>query len=125
MAGPRGDRKGRVGPRLGRADPHRDPLLHHEPEDVSQGDFLKAVRNHWAIENQLHWVLDVQLREDDLRNRAGYGPENLAGVRRLVVNIVRFMEDKLSFRRRLLRAAQDPEYRLELIANAAKLAEAL
>ena len=56
---------------------------------------------------------------------AGYGPENLAGVRRLVVNIARLMDDKLSFRRRLLRAAQDPEYRLELIANAAKLAEAL
>ena len=72
---------------------------------MSPKDFLKAVRNHWAIKNQLHRVLDVQMREDDLRNRAGHGPENLAGIRRLVVNIVRLKKDKLSFRRRLLRAA--------------------
>ena len=92
---------------------------------MSPEDFLKAVRNHWAIENKLHWVLDVQMREDDLRNRAGHGPENLAAVRRLVVSMVRQMDDKLSIRRRLLRAAQVPEYRLEIIANAAKLAEKL
>ena len=84
-------------------------------------DFLKAVRNHWAIKNRLHWVLDVQMREDDLRNRAGHGPENLAGIRRLVLNIVRLQDDKLSIRRRFLRMAQELEYRLELIANAAKL----
>ena len=92
---------------------------------MSPEDFLKAVRNHWAIENKLHWVLDVQMREDDLRNRTGRGPENLAAVRRLVVSMVHQMDDKLSIRRRLLRAAQVPDYRLEIIANAAKLAEKL
>ena len=92
---------------------------------MSPEDFLKAVRNRWAIENKLHWVLDVWMREDDLRNRAGRGPENLAAVRRLVVSIVHLMDDKLSIRRRLLRAAQVPDCRLELIANAAKLAEKL
>ena len=65
------------------------------------------------------------MREDDLRNRAGRSPENLAAVRRLVVSIVHLMDDKLSIRRRLLRAAQVPDCRLELIANAAKLAEKL
>ena len=60
------------------------------------------------------------MREDDLRNRTGRGPEKLAG-RRLVLSMVH----KLSIRRRLLRAAQVPEYRLELIAKAAKLAEKL
>ena len=78
-----------------------------------------------VIENKLHWVLDVQMREDDLRNRAGHGPENLAAVRRLVVSMVHQMDDKLSIRRRLLRAAQVPDCRLELIASAAKLAEKL
>ena len=38
---------------------------------MSPEDFLKAVQNHWAIENKLHWVLDVRMREDDLRNRTG------------------------------------------------------
>ena len=92
---------------------------------MSPEDFLKAVRNHWAIKNKPHWVLDIQMREDDLRNRTGHGPENLAAVRRLVVSMARLMNDKLSIRRRLLRAAQVPDYRLELIANAAKLAEKL
>ena len=92
---------------------------------MSPEDFQKAVRNHWAIENRLHRVLDVRMREDDLRNRTGRGPENLAAVRRLVVSIVHQMDDKLSIRRRLLRAAQAPDCRLELIANAAKLAEKL
>ena len=90
---------------------------------MSARDFLKAVRSHWAIENRLHWVLDVQMREDDLRNRAGHGAVNLAAVRRLVVNLANLQDDKLSFRRRLLKAAQLPEYRLEIITNAAKIAE--
>ncbi len=88
-------------------------------------DFLKAVRNHWAIENRLHRIPDVRMREDDLRNRTGRGPENLAAVHSLVVSIVHLMDDKLSIRRRLLRAAQVSDCRLELIANAAKLAEKL
>ena len=58
---------------------------------MSPEDFLKAVRNHWAIESRLHWVLDVRMREDDLRNRTGRGPENLVAVRRLVVSIVHQM----------------------------------
>ena len=92
---------------------------------MSPEDFLKAVRNHWAIKNRLHWVLDVRMREDDLRNRTGRGPENLAAVRRPVMSMARLMDDKLSIRRRLLRAAQVPDCRLELIANAAKLAAKL
>ena len=43
----------------------------------------------------------------------------------MALNIVRLMDDDLSVRRRLLRAAQVPEYRLELIGNAAKLAETI
>ena len=92
---------------------------------MSPEDFLEAVRNHWAIENKLHWVLDVRMREDDLQNRRGRGPETMAGICRLAVNIVRLMDDDLSVRRRLLRAAQMPDCRLELIGNAAKLSETI
>ena len=52
------------------------------PEELPE-----AVRSHWAIKNRLHWVLDVQMREDDLRNRAGHGPANLAAVRRPAASI--------------------------------------
>ena len=89
---------------------------------MSPEELLKAVRNRWAIENSLHWVLDVQMGEDDLRNRMGHGPENLAAVRKIALNIIRLMDDKLSIRRRFRWAAQKPEYRLELIRRAAKLA---
>lgn len=65
------------------------------------------------------------MREDELRTRRNHGPENLAAIRRLVLSIVHLMDDKLSIRRRFLRAAQVPEYRLKLIGNAAKLAEKL
>ena len=41
----------------------------------------------------------------------------------MVVKLVNLQNDKLSFRRHLLRAAQVPEYRLDIIANAAKIAE--
>ncbi len=89
---------------------------------MSPEELLKAVRTHWAIENSLHWVLDVQMGEDDLRNRMGHGPENLAAVRKIALNIIRLMDDKLSIRRRFRWAAQMPEYRLKLIRRAAVLA---
>ena len=63
------------------------------------------------------------MREDELRNRRDRGPEILVAARRLVLSIVHNMDDKLSLRRRFLRAAQVPEYCLKLIGNAAKLAE--
>jgi len=48
-----------------------------------------AVRSHWGIENQLHWVLDVQMKEDQCRVRAGHAAQNLATLRRLVLNLQR------------------------------------
>jgi predicted transposase YbfD/YdcC len=48
-----------------------------------------VIRSHWAIENQLHWVLDVVFREDANRARRGYAQQNLAVLRKLTLNIVR------------------------------------
>jgi len=50
--------------------------------------FARAVRGHWGIENSLHWVLDIAFREDESRLRKGYGPENLALLRRLAVSLL-------------------------------------
>ena len=65
------------------------------------------------------------MQADDFLNRTFHGPENLAGIGRLILNIIRLMDYNLSIRKRLLRTARVPEYRLELIGNAAKLAETL
>lgn len=50
--------------------------------------FAAAVRGHWGIENQLHWILDVGFREDDSRATQGYSAENLAVIRHLAVNLL-------------------------------------
>ncbi len=51
--------------------------------------FARAVREHWGVENQVHWVLDVQMNEDQSRARAGHAAENLGLLRRLVLNLLR------------------------------------
>lgn len=50
--------------------------------------FARAVRNHWGIETSLHWVLDVDFREDDSRLHKGHGPENMALIRRLSASLL-------------------------------------
>lgn len=54
------------------------------PADSAWHNIL--IRNHWGIENKLHWVLDVAFREDDSRIRKGYGPENMAILRHIALN---------------------------------------
>jgi predicted transposase YbfD/YdcC len=67
--------------------------------------FAKAVRSHWAIENSLHWVLDVTFDEDRARNRSDNGPQNLAILRRLTLNLLRTARSKLPVSRKRKRAA--------------------
>lgn len=55
--------------------------------DVSE--VATAIRSHWSIENNLHWVLDVHFREDHCRTRSGYADANLALLRRLAINIIK------------------------------------
>lgn len=56
------------------------------PLDASQ--FAAAVRGHWGIENQLHWILDVAFREDRARSTSGYAGENLAVIRHIALNLL-------------------------------------
>ncbi len=54
--------------------------------EADAGKIGRAVRQHWGIENQLHWTLDVTFSEDSSRVRRGHGPENLGLLRRLALN---------------------------------------
>jgi predicted transposase YbfD/YdcC len=78
--------------------------------------FARAVRGHWAVENSLHWVLDVQMGEDDSRARAGYAAENLATLRRLALNLLkREATKKRGIRGKQLNASWDHAYLLRLL----------
>jgi predicted transposase YbfD/YdcC len=52
-------------------------------------EVLQATRQHWHVENRLHWVLDVAFSEDQSRARQGYAAENLATARQLVLNLLK------------------------------------
>ena len=51
--------------------------------------FLQAVRSHWTIENQLHWLLDVAFREDNNQTRLANAQHNFALVRRLALMLLK------------------------------------
>jgi predicted transposase YbfD/YdcC len=78
--------------------------------------FARAVRGHWAVENSLHWVLDVQMGEDASRARTGYAAENLATLRRLALNLLkREATKKRGIRGKQLNASWDHAYLLRLL----------
>jgi len=77
--------------------------------------FADAVRSHWAIENNLHWTLDVTFKEDQSRLRAGHGAQNMALIRHFALNLVRQAKDRLSIKRRRKRASWDPQYLLQIL----------
>ena len=82
---------------------------------LSAAAFAEAARGHWAIENKLHWVLDVTFGEDLSRLRVGHGAKNMAVVRHFALNLVRQVADKRSIKRRRKRASWDPQYLLEIL----------
>jgi predicted transposase YbfD/YdcC len=75
----------------------------------------EAVRGHWAIENGLHWVLDVVFNDDQSRLRKGHGAKNMAIVRHFALNLVRSAKDKNSIKLRRKTAGWDVEYLASLL----------
>ena len=73
-----------------------------------------AVREHWAVENSLHYVLDVMMNEDASRIRKDNAPLNLATLRRIALNMINRVKGKSSVRSAMKRAAWDNSF-LELI----------
>jgi predicted transposase YbfD/YdcC len=74
--------------------------------------FGHVVRQHWSIENQLHWSLDVSFGEDKSRIRKNHAPENMNILRKLALNRLRAMktEKKLSVRRKQLKSLLNQDF---------------
>jgi predicted transposase YbfD/YdcC len=79
--------------------------------------FARAVRSHWSVENQLHWVLDVVFGEDQSRARTGHAAENLATLRRWALNLLKAdtRKAKRSIKGRIKAAGWDHMYLLHLL----------
>ena len=76
-----------------------------------------AIRNHWAIENSLHWVLDVGFREDDSRIRDRNAAANLSVLRKIAINLVKADTTKKgSIKRRRKTAGWNNDYMQKIIA---------
>lgn len=81
----------------------------------------QALRNHWGIENNLHWQLDVSFLEDQNRVSKRHGAENLALVRRLALSLLQQHPDKRSLACKRLLAALDPDFLTEVLRGEANL----
>ncbi|MUV33804.1 ISAs1 family transposase, partial [Escherichia coli] len=74
--------------------------------DLTAEKFATAIRNHWHVENKLHWRLDVVMNEDDCRIRRGNAAELFSGIRHIAINIL--TNDKVfkaGLRRKMRKAA--------------------
>jgi predicted transposase YbfD/YdcC len=77
---------------------------------------LGAVRGHWAIENELHWCLDIGFREDDCQVREAKSAENLATLRHIGLNLLKQEKScKLGIKTKRKKAGWDERYLLKVL----------
>jgi predicted transposase YbfD/YdcC len=99
--------------RGGRTTSSRRFYLSSAPLDARA--FARAVRAHWGVENRLHWVLDVVFRDDLARLRTGHGPENMAVVKHMAMNLIRRAAPATSLKNRRKLAGWDLAYLESLV----------
>ena len=74
------------------------------------------IRSHWAVENSLHWVLDMIFRDDECRVRKDHAPANFTTLKHMAYNLIRKAPGKDSLRLKRKVAAWDDEFLVSLIA---------
>ena len=78
---------------------------------------LALSRNHWAVENNLHWVLDVTMGEDASLVRRDHGPRNRATLKRVALNAVRIVTGKNSMRHTMRDAVLDVRVLADILGH--------
>ena len=77
---------------------------------------LDIVRNHWAIENKLHWILDVQFGEDLDRKRAGNASQNFSLINKIALNLLKKDKNcKLGIKSKRKKAGWDNDYLIKIL----------
>jgi predicted transposase YbfD/YdcC len=75
-----------------------------------------VIRSHWAIENSLHWVMDMIFRDDECRVRTDHAPANFTTIKHIAHNLIRKAPGKDSFRLKRKVATWDDEFLTSLVA---------
>src|ERR1700733_294515 len=99
---------------VGDAEPASEMRLFITSLALNVSNFARAVRSHWAIENNLHWVLDVSFREDESRARKDHTAENLAWIRRMTASLLAQDGKKVVVSCKRKMACWDDEYLLTI-----------
>lgn len=100
-----------IGPRT-----ERETRFYLTSSDLRADKLGPIVRDHWAVENGLHWVMDMTFRDDDCRIRTENAPENVVTLKHMAANLARRKKGKDSLRLALKTAAWDDDYLVKLIA---------
>ena len=104
----------------GAAETSMDERLYIASISPNARKLAHAVRSHWGVENRLHWCLDVCLNDDQARARVKNSAQNLAAVRRMVLNILRLDKSrKGGIKTRRLVASTSDSYREQLLGMVA------
>jgi predicted transposase YbfD/YdcC len=89
----------------------------HGCDDKAARTIARYARGHWAVENNLHWQLDVSFNEDRRRIRTGHGAENFSRLSRIALNLLkREASIKAGVKGKRLNAGWDHDYLLKLIS---------
>lgn len=75
-----------------------------------------VIRSHWAVENSLHWVMDMMFRDDECRIRTDHAPANFTTIKHIALNLLRRKSGKESLRLKRKIAAWDDEFLASLVA---------
>ena len=87
-------------------------------DNAAARTIARHARGHWAVENNLHWQLDVSFREDDRRIRKGHGAENFSRLSRIALNLLKQETSiKSGIKGKRLNAGWDHDYLLKLIGT--------
>ena len=78
---------------------------------------MEVIREHWSVENKLHWPLDVVFNEDDARARKNHAPQNLSFIRRMALDILKAHPDPRSPARKMKLATWKKEFFFELFTH--------
>jgi predicted transposase YbfD/YdcC len=76
-----------------------------------------VIRSHWAVENSLHWVMDMVFRDDECRVRTDHAPANFTTIKHMTLNLLRRPPGTQSLRRRRKAASWDDDFLASLLTG--------